>query len=658
MAVLLGLTGFAISQPLLAFLGESPTWFIFRGARGVEVVLLAIAIALVPPAVLWSLGLIGSLIDKRAGAVVHLLTCASLAVLAVFPHAHGHLRGVIALALSMLAGAGLVLLYIRSSVFASWLRYLAVLPVIAVLAFVFGSSTGDFARASQQSPSSTSTGDQLPPVVFIVLDEFGTQSLLDSNADIDPIRYPNLAEFGESATWFRHYTALTTHTTYSVPSMLTGRWPAQVEPLWSNYPETLFTLLSPTHDVVAFEQFTSLCSLPSCQETSGGLYSLTADAMGAWSSRLKGNTDVEGREDFREVLLPASDPNGDGGGALKNVPARHQAFLEMLAPADRPKLLFQHLVLPHAPFTLYPDGTTYDRPMDYPETTDPWLQATDEQRHLLQASYTDALVGQTLAALKESGQFDESLVVIASDHGISFDVDTSRRDYVPGTIDEHAYSLLMIKAPAQTVGGIDDANLLSVDILPTITDMMGVLVPWELDGYPAGHEAVADRGRLKPFWDVSPIRQGAEFREVIEFDDGVEFPEITDRWVGEISATDDPVSGLLRLLDSYDLIGREVDQIPVSGEVQGELSDPDSLQDGGTPTKAFIEGTVVAPEGAEVLVAVDGVIVSGSKLFADDDERGRFAAILPASHLAGSFVPELFLYLPDGEVRKVRVDQE
>ena len=51
--VLVGLSGLAISQPLLSLLGDNPTVFTFHNVGGGRLVLYAIAVAVLPPFVLW-----------------------------------------------------------------------------------------------------------------------------------------------------------------------------------------------------------------------------------------------------------------------------------------------------------------------------------------------------------------------------------------------------------------------------------------------------------------------------------------------------------------------------------------------------------------------------------------------------------------------------
>src|SRR5690606_5594549 len=76
---LLGLTGFAISQPLLAVAGEDPTLFTFAGVDGSGLVALALLVAFVPPVVAWLVVLLLDRLHPRAGQAAHLVLVALLA---------------------------------------------------------------------------------------------------------------------------------------------------------------------------------------------------------------------------------------------------------------------------------------------------------------------------------------------------------------------------------------------------------------------------------------------------------------------------------------------------------------------------------------------------------------------------------------------------
>ena len=59
------------------------------------------------------------------------------------------------------------------------------------------------------------------------------------------------------------------------------------------------------------------------------------------------------------------------------------------------------------------------------------------------------------------------------------------------------WSPLIVKAPGQTDARIDDSNMQTIDIVPTIADLVGVDIPWDVDGLAAGSEAQLARGDAK-----------------------------------------------------------------------------------------------------------------------------------------------------------------
>ena len=137
---LLGLTGFAISQPLLSVLGQDPIWFSFRDADRVDIIVFAIVVAFAPPLVLWAVGTLLGRLSPTAGRWAHWVTVAGLLVLALLPLGRsGPLARPAAIVVACLTAAALTYLYIRRPTVQLWTRYTAVLPALALLSFVFAS---------------------------------------------------------------------------------------------------------------------------------------------------------------------------------------------------------------------------------------------------------------------------------------------------------------------------------------------------------------------------------------------------------------------------------------------------------------------------------------------------------------------------------------
>lgn len=133
---------------------------------------------------------------------------------------------------------------------------------------------------------------------------------------------------------------------------------------------------------------------------------------------------------------------------------------------DEPFFVWLHYYDPHRP---------WDPPPPYDE-----LYADDP--YLAEIAYADESLGQILGKLREWGVFDETMVVFTADHGEGL-----------GEHDESTHSLLnyettlhvplIIKPPGGMEPRIVADLVASVDIVPTVLDVLGVEHPDSLQGY-------------------------------------------------------------------------------------------------------------------------------------------------------------------------------
>ncbi|MDZ7734219.1 MAG: sulfatase-like hydrolase/transferase [Acidimicrobiia bacterium] len=285
----------------------------------------------------------------------------------------------------------------------------------------------------------------------------------------------------------------------------------------------LFTLLAPSHDLTAFESLTYLCGLESCEGEGGAtggvsfeprVGDLVSRAVDVWRERVSlSSGGVRILDDFEEQYAESPNALEEVGDltdmdAVRNRPTRLTAFTETLEEASGPTLHYLHLLMPHHPWRFHPDGTVYEPPavpnipqlypFSYDNEYGDWASALSEQRHLLQAEYTDRLVGEILDELRSSGRYDESLVVVTADHGASFLPETPVREVTEENIGSIAYTPLLVKAPGQTEPEVDDSNLQAMDLLPTIAEIVGVEIPWEIDGAAAGSPGSPDGVPRRP----------------------------------------------------------------------------------------------------------------------------------------------------------------
>ena len=106
--------------------------------------------------------------------------------------------------------------------------------------------------------------------------------------------------------------------------------------------------------------------------------------------------------------------------------------------------------MPHSPWAYLPSGARYDAPEDLPNDGAGWVDLA-RQRHLAQLGYTDRLIGETLRTLRATGLYDQALVVVTADHGVSFRRGAQGRgmDAIKAAAGEVAWVPMFVKEPGQ-----------------------------------------------------------------------------------------------------------------------------------------------------------------------------------------------------------------
>ncbi|MBQ1024558.1 sulfatase-like hydrolase/transferase [Micromonospora sp. C95] len=643
------LVGLVITQPLLDILGRSPDFFLFHRADRGEILLLVALVAVVPTLALGLLGLLAGLAGAAARTVTHSLLLGLLvAALAVQVGRHTTaLRGVPLLLVAVAAGAGAAVAHRRWTVLGRVLRLAAVGPPVFVGLFLFASPTGPVVLPlGDGGVAGTATGNRHPPVVMLILDELPLVSLLDSGGGVDATRFPHFAELAAASTWYRNATGVSGWTPYALPAMLTGRYPTEpYAPHYSHYPDNLFTAFGGLYDIRAEESITRLCPPSRCEqpvtpqqgigvlvrETAGLLRQVVAphDSRIDPEDSYRERTAEEAGIDAAEPV--PTDPKFRWDSLNVNQPARFTSFLNGLTPSARPTLHFLHLLMPHSPWAFLPSGARYEAPEDFPNEGDGWVELA-RARHLAQLGYTDRLIGETMRTLRATGLWDEALVVVTADHGVSFTKGVQGRgeDAIRAAADEVAWVPLFVKTPGQRGGQVDDRNWQHVDLLPTVADEAAIRLPWRVDGRSARQAPRTDAGKV--FYDrpsqPMPISGGVPVAPP---------PAAPHRLVGTaVGAT--PAAGSAR----------------VGGLGAFRAVDPD---EGVLP--GMIWGTVddEVTDGTELAVAVNGTVAAVVPVVAPDPGGRRFAALLADDRLfrAGANRLDLYLVGPDGRLRQLSI---
>jgi hypothetical protein len=289
-----------------------------------------------------------------------------------------------------------------------------------------------------------------------------------------------------------------------------------------------------------------------------------------------------------------------------------------------------------------------------------WAETQALQRHLLQVGYADTLLGQLLEKLEREGLFDRALVVVTADHGVSFRPGLRHRALHRKSKNAGDMLLvpLLIKLPGQREGSANDRNVETIDILPTILDVVGLDPPEPLQGHslldasaPERTEKVVYRTPLL----AEPMERRRKLLEPV-------LPSALDtvQRISEIFGRGRGRESLFAVGEHRELLGRSV-----AADASGEASpfavrlDGVSAYDKVNPDSAFLpvhitgrlEAETIPGNALDLAIAVNGVVRAVTRSFAHKANTARFTAMLPEQTFRrGHNEVEVFLVRegPDG----------
>jgi len=189
----------------------------------------------------------------------------------------------------------------------------------------------------------------------------------------------------------------------------------------------------------------------------------------------------------------------------------HRATTWIEANAGRPFFAFVHYFDPHYPYEPPPGydfaarGGLGDVPVPYAEPQERFRDGFDMPDDFLEMTwldyqgeiaFMDEHVGRLLGALDEAGLSDDTLVVLLSDHGESFEKGFyfahGNRLY-----DTLVHVALMVRLPGRLAPGRVAAQVSLLDLYPTICELLGLPAPEGVQGRSFVPAAV-ERRALEP----------------------------------------------------------------------------------------------------------------------------------------------------------------
>ena len=661
------LCSFAIAQPLFDLLSKNAEFLVVRRSQPLDIILFVLVVCVaLPTAIVLSESLI-ALMSQRVLPWLHAFLLAALVavtLLPIFKH-WGKLSGRAWAALAFLLGLGFSVAYWRSDKVRSLLLWLSPAVLIFPGFFLFNSPVHKLvfrkSVASVALPSHPSA-----PVVLVIFDEFPLVSLLDGNQEIDPVLYPNFAGLSRSTTWYRNATSVSEGTLNAVPAILDGQLPRTTPnrlPNATDHPQSLFRLLGNSYAFNVVENSTRLCPNDLCGDQDGSpklrqrMWGLLSDLSILYlyvalptslTRRLPGVT--YSWKDFASRLQQGPSPwlVYDELTDWNNRVETFRNFIRSIQPAPKPTLHFLHILLPHAIWEFLPSGKRYALPesqlrgilgpSDSGEDTNQWISDSwtitqNYQRHLLQVELTDCLIGELISHLKTVGLYDPALVVITADHGTSFRPGDFRRSVTETNYPDIMAVPLFVKSPYQKEGETSDRNVETVDIFPTMADILKIELPWKVDGCSVFRGSCSERkekiifsdpGQKFVFGSVQAAREESVKHKLSLF--------------GSLSSED----GLFQVGPRRELLGRSVDSFPTTGSSQIECDiDGDryfsNVNFNTTFVLTHITGQIFRPrqngfEPLHLAIVANGFIRAMTETYQSEKEE-RFAALLPESAL-------------------------
>ncbi len=199
------------------------------------------------------------------------------------------------------------------------------------------------------------------------------------------------------------------------------------------------------------------------------------------------------------------------------------AAIQVIREDDsRPFFLHLNFTSPHDPLLIPPGYENHYDPQQIPippnflpehpfdhgnlrgrdERLLPWPRTKKDVREDLAAyyaviSYMDRQIGRIFAALRQTGQWDNTLIVFTSDHGLAMGSHGLRGKQ---NMYEHTIGVpLIFSGPGIPGGGRSAAQIYLRDLYPTICDLVGVAIPKTVEGCSAAALLHGRRETLHPY---------------------------------------------------------------------------------------------------------------------------------------------------------------
>lgn len=224
-------------------------------------------------------------------------------------------------------------------------------------------------------------------------------------------------------------------------------------------------------------------------------------------------------EEKREKANSTTVREWEDGGPQTQIPVV-EGVIRRAARSDRRTLHFAHALIPHRPWVLAPDMRA-SRQLTADKRK---LGVLDGRRdrlqiHLSQYVATDNVIANLIRSMKQSRNWDRTMIIVTADHGITFQQGERQRERVnpdsPGTLEDLYRVPLFIKYPDQRAPEVSDCAASPVDLLATVIAATGVDAGWTTDGVDL-RSTCPERASRRIIWPDGEHTMSTTFEAVME----------------------------------------------------------------------------------------------------------------------------------------------
>ncbi len=667
----LSLSTMAIAQPILDLYGKNPTVFSAAKLSSFEVAAFVFIIVLIPALLATGIDRLSRYLGPKVNEASRLWMIAGFSFLLGIAVARwisidGNFG---AFGLGFVFALVLPIAYDKRKAIREWSRWLSVLAVAVTASAILQLQPILF--QSDGPASDAVIGNKDVSVLKIVFDEFPLYALLSEDGSINEERYPGFAALANESTWYRNNVAESNFTHQAVPAVLASAIPQQEGgPFLTQYPKNIFTLFAGKTSVGGIEPVTSLCPKSVCQglDETNALFEFDR-----FQRFMRDASYVYGQRVLPPALrryVPSIEGTWGGFGAVANK-FKEQfdvgALSQVDAIADGAQKLVEdsqqrvqvvHALAPHAPWRITPDDRiaplSKSISTSNPESEDGVRDTY--QTFLYQVAAADNAILDVISRLKKSGKWDNTLLVVTADHGISFVPTLPQRhtDFTEKETVSDIYRIpTFIKYPQQTEGVVSDCAMSNLDLLPTIIETTRTKTSWAFGGQSVAQSCPSNRVReVVSATGESTVMSGG-FEEVLE---RVSYyaDVVTNKGPNRRVAAVGMSASLIGSPIAVDAVSKEV----VAWTVNQKKSFKNVTIQRGARVPSLVTGTVrlSAPLdiGTEGIIAIDGVAAGVIGELSGARDVMTYTAILDYTLLtSGDHTVELFVRAPDGALTKV-----